>query len=936
MSPEPHRLAVAIALLLCSCSRPPSVESLLQQAYRDERRFPWQLPSSAWSEVNTNSKSPLDRSPALIQAEAALADAPQPELEGRAYLIEARAELALNRLAGAASPTTPPGVASPGAVAGVTAASPGAIAGILVDLAVAHALSADRGGPAAGYAAAIEYTTRALAADAKNKRAHFNRALALERLGLLQRARSEWTAYLALESDANWRREATQRRQALQARLEVNGLPVPLSGDPDAKLIEDIVRTKGSLDAAASRASADTAWLNDARREEQAGADGTFLLRLLRLSEASEASQALLLAPQIQRAYAAAPAHALRAEFELVFARNRRMDAPTCVAEAARLSRKARQRNYLWLALQSEVVGAGCLYASSPPAQAIARLRQSEAEAQTLGLPGVLARARAFRASMQIATGDPWTIWDDGRQLLQQLNAQHQPYKRQHLTVLNYHAAAAQRGWHAAAYEFGLTAAAMAAEIPHRVTEASNRQAAASSALSAGLFVEASREAKVAQEMYAQMRESPERTRYLASLNVLQAKSLLGAGQPKQAIAILESSQANLKNEDDKRNASETLGLAYLALAQPAGARTQLEACLHSLRKTEARERRRLVAQHRNAYRALARILLDAGQPQQALQIWLEAHGSSTPPGVVYLALPNGYAVWTKAGHLRLTLNRAELRTQAQALARAAATPDSSLAQLRGHAKALFAAVVAPLTEAIWQQPTLSILPDGELAEIPLALLVTPDGQWWGPQHNLIQAAHPTSLDFPAPRRALAVAVAAGPAHLPPLPDAAAEANQIATHFPVTALINAQASAEAFRRHFPEADLFHFSGHGWSSPDLGGVYLAGSILTPLTLPSSSLPHLHLVVLSACFTAAGTNTGLANPDSLVTALLDIGAGTVLASRWAIDSAATRRWMSTFYARLAAHDSPAVAARQAQQVTERHYAHPYYWAAFQLYR
>jgi CHAT domain-containing protein len=154
----------------------------------------------------------------------------------------------------------------------------------------------------------------------------------------------------------------------------------------------------------------------------------------------------------------------------------------------------------------------------------------------------------------------------------------------------------------------------------------------------------------------------------------------------------------------------------------------------------------------------------------------------------------------------------------------------------------------------------------------------------------------------------------------------------LAKYWPTLTKIDGQATAQALRELSPQAELFHFSGHGWATADLGGIHLADGVLTPLT--PLQLRKTKLAVLSACFTAAGTNTGLANPDSLVQSLLDAGAGMVLASRWAIDSAATRRWMAVFYAELAQRATPAAALRKANEAMRNE--HPYYWAAFQLYR
>lgn len=861
--------AFGLALVLAACSRPPSVEALLAQAYSDERRFEWQLPNARWSNVATKPKSALDRSPALIQAQALLTQREEPTLQARANLIEGRVDLAL------------------------TSAE-------LLDRAVAHAVSADRNGPAAGYAAAVEYTTRALAADAHNKHAVFNRALAFARLHLHTRALAEWKRYLALESDAAWRQEANRHIAGLNAQAPAH------SG---SRLFESEIMDRVARRESGTAAGLNDAWLTDALAEQ---ADSQPLAQLVNANEAGDTAAALALAPRV--AYPSAPAHRLRARYELLYAQSRRMEP--CVAPAVQLAQEARAKGYYWLALLTDLRQAVCLSMTGPPDIAIAKVRQVEAEAAERKFDWLLARATSFRSNMQILAGDVWSTWDDDRDLLRQ--------SRRHLSIVNYQTAAAQRGWYAAAYEFGLAAATAAAEIPNRVLEASNRSAAASHALAAGLFAEAAREAKAAQATYSQLEDSPLHRRYLASLNVVQAKALLGTNQPNEAIHLLEKAQPNLQTEDDRRDANETLGLAYLALNQPEKARAPLEASLRNSANARAR------AARRNAYRALARIQLDAGHPAKALQTWLEAHSSTVAPAIVWLALPNGYAAWVHGQHQFLPADRAQLKQQAGELAQAAASPSSHQAKLKANGQRIFEKLVLPLSN--WNQPQLTLLPDGELAEIPLNLLVTPQNQWWGANRELTHSARADTAPWTTPQTALAFAVGKGPAHLPPLTDATAEAQQLSQHWPTVIRADSQATAQALRELLPQAELFHFSGHGWATNDLGGVYLADGILTPLT--PLRLNRTKLAVLSACFTAAGTNTGLANPDSLVQALLDAGAGTVLASRWAIDSAATRRWMATFYAQLAQRATPAAALEKANKAMRDE--HPYYWAAFQIYR
>jgi CHAT domain-containing protein len=150
-------------------------------------------------------------------------------------------------------------------------------------------------------------------------------------------------------------------------------------------------------------------------------------------------------------------------------------------------------------------------------------------------------------------------------------------------------------------------------------------------------------------------------------------------------------------------------------------------------------------------------------------------------------------------------------------------------------------------------------------------------------------------------------------------------------------LTGSEASAQAVADRIETAGLFHFSGHGFAAAGLGGLYLAGAPLTSAWFQKMRLDACRLVVLSACLTAMGQGDGLTNPDSLVHSILDAGAGSVIASRWRVDSAATAALMSSFYSSIFRMRDPALALQCAREsVRANHkFAHPYFWAAFQVY-
>lgn len=93
-------------------------------------------------------------------------------------------------------------------------------AALLSDLGAAYLARAGARESAHGLLQALDTLERALWATPSLPEALFNRALALEKLGLRSAAAQAWTAYLALDPESGWADEARRRREGLAARPE--------------------------------------------------------------------------------------------------------------------------------------------------------------------------------------------------------------------------------------------------------------------------------------------------------------------------------------------------------------------------------------------------------------------------------------------------------------------------------------------------------------------------------------------------------------------------------------------------------------------------------------------------------------------------------------------------------------------------------------------
>ena len=279
---------------------------------------------------------------------------------------------------------------------------------------------------------------------------------------------------------------------------------------------------------------------------------------------------------------------------------------------------------------------------------------------------------------------------------------------------------------------------------------------------------------------------------------------------------------------------------------------------------------------------------------------------------------------------------------------------------------ALYQQLMAPLEPALNGVTHLIVAPDGDLANLPLSLLVTsaPAGGYanaaWLVRRMAISQV-PSPRAFVALRDARAARTAAsrpffgvgdpaftgatgeralsalaatcqpdGPADpallraLPPLPDTAAEVQSIGRMLnaqPGSILLGSAANEVAVRNAKLDAyQVVYFATHGLLPGELHCEAQPGLVLSPPAgaaastasdglLTASEISDLRLnadlVVLSACNTAAsgGTAMGGGALEGLADAFFSAGARAVLASHWEVPSAATQKLMTGVFARYA---------------------------------
>lgn len=278
-------------------------------------------------------------------------------------------------------------------------------------------------------------------------------------------------------------------------------------------------------------------------------------------------------------------------------------------------------------------------------------------------------------------------------------------------------------------------------------------------------------------------------------------------------------------------------------------------------------------------------------------------------------------------------------------------------------------AITAPLLGELGSPGVIALIPLGLVAYLPLSASVIAETS--GATTTVTVAPNALCLTAaPPPILSGGVAVIAHPG-IPPLPCAPLEAANVARAHSrtrvrpadfaagATAVDDAGGSAPVRLRTNPEhpqdpeppvagdlvqaamaelaaADVVHFICHGHQSPQQPSesALLLDAPLTVAAIERLDLANRPHVVLSACETGL---IGRALPEEhvgLPAALLQAGAGSVLAALWPVDDTATAEFMGDYHRRLAASGDPSLALAGTQRQWHLEGREPHHWAAWVL--
>jgi CHAT domain-containing protein len=274
-------------------------------------------------------------------------------------------------------------------------------------------------------------------------------------------------------------------------------------------------------------------------------------------------------------------------------------------------------------------------------------------------------------------------------------------------------------------------------------------------------------------------------------------------------------------------------------------------------------------------------------------------------------------------------------------------------------AQHLFNRILAPATAALRGATNWIVSPDGALWDIPFEALVDPAGRYVIEIRTVSLAPSLTAAlklhrrQRPVTSGRLRLLALGNPLPSPePLPNAAREVEQIGGNYSrgsALVLTGMAATAAEFRDRASAAQIIHLAAHaGLNDRDplssfvrlgTGGKGGNDGMVTALDIMSMHLSA-DMVVLSACETALGRTGPGEGMIGMGWALSAAGAASSVLSLWKVDSASSKDFMISFYAKLAAGGSSgsrAAALRQAglEMLQSPAYRHPFYWAAFTLW-
>jgi CHAT domain-containing protein len=687
---------------------------------------------------------------------------------------------------------------------------------------------------------------------------------------------------------------------------------------------------------------------------------------------------------------AGSDAGALRARVEYVFASHDSQEANSCLEAARGMASRLRDHSFQWLTIQFHLEHGTCYWLGGDLGESGRHYQKAASAAEASSYGTIYLRTQDHLSSLSGAVGSLPESWIRTRQALARFWSGRYPPMRGYNLYYNLYEFARvtkQPFLQMAVWRDGL---ALSESFSDNVLRAMAHSLMASAAIAAKQPNVAEKEFARASELFALAPQIKSTRIDRVEAEVRLAEVETTEGRPQSAVSRLRLWKPEVSRLSDDflailfhttlGNAESLVGGGKEAESTLSSAIAVSELLLQSLR--DERSRAEWNRRTSGTYRNFVQLRLRQGDARNALEIWewyrgaalregrspnatLLTKNSSLPephqvatrlPGVLdetfvaYALLPQGLAIWAydNRGVFAQWIegDPGDIEARVNRFRSLCADPKSDMSDLKRNARALYDLLVSPIGQHLSPGRTLILELDDGLSGLPFDALLDPQNHYLGDRAPIVsslgiyyrvdgRAPVPITADVPALIAAVPVSKAAINLSMSILPDAISEGEMVARSFSTAHLLaGTDATVETVLSQLPGASVFHFAGHAIGSSQQSGLLLSDAVLSSASLEKTSLSRMDLAVLSACDTQGGSAGIVTDDDSLVRTFLRAGVPHVVASRWSVDSAATRQFMELFYRALLAGNTVSESIHQAQSGLRSRpgMAHPYYWSAF----
>lgn len=695
-----------------------------------------------------------------------------------------------------------------------------------------------------------------------------------------------------------------------------------------------------------------------------------------------------------------------RAKLEGIYALQRSLEDERCVAAARKLDADLASRSYFWMKGKLLLEQAACAASGADVADADRLLHAADQIAVTHNFGALYLRGLSFASDFAADKGDSDLSWKNAQQGLQQFwSGSYPPIRGYALCAsLGYVAEDSEQAWTAMA--FWSEAIPFVERTANRSTEGLARYRLATEEVAVGRNAEANEEFVRVTRIFSALPSSSATLNYRVASEVSLAAIESSVGERAAARKRLNEIAAYVRDIDQYQTALQyyrTLGEEQALDGDLQAAEKSLQSAVAIAQlgmRTLASDAERINwdQQTGNTYRSLIRLLISQpGRETEALRVWelyrslvyqspgqfgpstrstLAQLGAQAPrPGeldvhlllpsltnvtfLTYAQLGNEIAFWAFDDRgiffRKVVAPINEFIAVSKRFSRLCSDPESDNSLRKSDGQKLYTLLISPMQDFLSEGRILWVETDGILSLVPFQALVGPDGvPLLGKFAVAYRSSAQTASHSQEPRvletdRALVASssLLAPPSSLllPPVRDAATEAEAVAARFPNHRLfLGEEKNLEMIRAEFRKAALFHYAGHYLPARGTNQAFVDSVLDTQPNRASRlgfsrrpALARCKLVVLSACSTGSADQVGLFDPAGLVHPFLRSGARRVIASRWDVDSNVTAHLMDRFYSALLSGQTIVEALRTASRglASDPRYSHPFYWAAFAVF-